>query len=68
MISQFQVGTFKVAFPKDTKEQNEIISFLEKRIGDIDTLIKNHQTQISHLQEIRKIEIYNAVTGKVKVT
>lgn len=49
------------------KEQIEIASYLKKRTTAIDQLIKNIEAQIEKLQELRKIKIYEAVTGKIKV-
>ena len=52
--------------PKD--EQTEIANFLQQRTTAIDQLIKNIEAQIEKLQELRKIKIYEAVTGKVRTT
>lgn len=49
------------------EEQFEIIKYLDKKIGALDKIVKNLKTQVERLHEIRKIEIYNAVTGKIKV-
>ena len=51
--------------PKD--EQIEIANYLKERTTAIDQLIKNIEAQIEKLQELRKIKIYEAVTGKIKV-
>lgn len=51
--------------PKE--EQIQIANFLQQRIASIDKLIKNLEDQIENLQELRKIKIYEAVTGKIKV-
>jgi len=48
-------------------EQVEIANYLMQRITTIDQLIKNIEAQIEKLQELRKIKIYEAVTGKIKV-
>lgn len=56
----------KIAVPPTT-EQKEIIAFVVKRTEAIDQLIKNIEAQIEKLQELRKIKIYEAVTGKIKV-
>jgi len=48
-------------------EQADIVNYLDLKTGTIDKLISNIENQIKQLQEIRKIEIYNAVTGKIKV-
>lgn len=49
------------------KEQTAIANYLDEKISKIDQLISNIEKQIEQLEEIRKIEIYNAVTGKIKV-
>lgn len=50
-----------------TNEQVEITTYLQKKVSAIDQLIKNIEAQIEKLQELRKIKIYDAVTGKIKV-
>lgn len=52
--------------PKD--EQTAIVNYLDEKTSRIDKLVSNLENQIEQLEEIRKIEIYNAVTGKIKVT
>jgi len=52
--------------PKE--EQIQIANHLQQRTTAIDRLIKNLEAQIEKLQELRKIKIYEAVTGKIKVT
>ena len=49
------------------KEQVEIVSYLDKRVCEIDNLIINYKKQISLLQERKQIIINDVVTGKVKV-
>lgn len=66
MISQMQAGVFRVLLPP-IEEQIEIANYLQSRITAIDQLIKNIDAQIEKLQELRKIKIYEAVTGKIKV-
>lgn len=56
----------KLCVPKSINEQNEITEYLIKRTTAIDQLIKNIEAQIEKLQELRKIRIYEAVTGKIK--
>lgn len=48
-------------------EQIAITDFVKIKTNAIDQLIKNTETQIEKLQELRKIKIYEAVTGKIKV-
>jgi len=50
-----------------SSEQETIVTYLDKKVNYIDSLNENILNQIAQLQEIRKIEIYNAVTGKIKV-
>lgn len=65
-ISSTKLGDIKVIIPP--KEEQELISsYLETRIQSIDNLIKNIEAQIESLQQLRKIKIYEAVTGKIKV-
>ncbi len=47
-------------------EQLQIANHLQQRTASIDKLINNTEAQIEKLQELRKITIYEAVTGKVK--
>jgi type I restriction enzyme S subunit len=65
-ISSTKLGDMKIILP--LKEEQELISkYLEDRTTAIDKLIKNIDAQIEKLQEVRKIKIYEAVTGKIKV-
>jgi len=65
-ISSTKLGDIKIVIPTK-KEQTEIARYLQKRTTAIDQLIKNIEAQIEKLQELRKIKIYEAVTGKIKV-
>tara|TARA_B100000767_G_C19775629_1_gene542413 strand:- start:3085 stop:4377 length:1293 start_codon:yes stop_codon:yes gene_type:complete len=49
------------------EEQTAIADYLDKKTGKLDQLVSNLENQIEQLQEVRKIEIYNAVTGKIKI-
>jgi type I restriction enzyme S subunit len=60
------LSQMKIVLPK-VDEQIEIINYLDNKTSKIDQLVSNIENQIKQLQEIRKIEIYNAVTGKIKV-
>lgn len=60
------ISGLKIAFPP-IEEQIQIANYLQKRTTAIDQLIKNIEAQIEKLQELRKIKIYEAVTGKLKV-
>jgi type I restriction enzyme S subunit len=52
----------------DMKEQIKIANYLQERTSKIDKLIRNIDEQIGKLQDLRKIKIYKAVTGKIKVS
>ncbi|OWY25152.1 restriction endonuclease subunit S [Sphingobacteriales bacterium UPWRP_1] len=66
IYNQVQTGNLKFLLPPK-KEQDEIFDYLQQRTTAIDQLIKNIEAQIEKLQELRKIKIYEAVTGKIKV-
>jgi len=50
------------------QEQIQIAEFLEYKIGLIESIITNIQSQITTLKEHRKTLINDVVTGKIKVT
>jgi len=66
-LSRTSLGDTKLSYPKSKDEQISIANYLDERTSMIDQLVSNLENQINQLQEIRKIEIYNAVTGKIKV-
>jgi type I restriction enzyme S subunit len=66
IFNQSNTGGLIISIPP-RKEQTSIANYLDKKMVKIDRLIKNIKNQIEQLKEIRKIEIYNAVTGKIKV-
>lgn len=65
-ISQDTIKQLRISCPP-IEEQIEIAKHLQQRTAVIDKLIKNTQAQIEKLHELRKIKIYEAVTGKIKV-
>mgnify|MGYP004642024199 FL=1 len=48
-------------------EQQQIVSFLDSKCSEIDTLLQNYEDQISTLEEYKKSLIYEYVTGKKEV-
>jgi type I restriction enzyme S subunit len=66
LFNKETLGTAKIVFPDDSKEQTAIANYLDEKTSKIDQLVHNLENQIEQLQEVRKIEIYNAVTGKIK--
>ena len=60
------ISSLKIGYPY-VDEQVQIAEYLNKRTVAIENLIQNIDSQIEKLQELRKIKIYEAVTGKIKV-
>lgn len=67
IFNQVHTSNLKILIPSD-EEQIQIADYLNERTSKIDKLLNNIEDQILKLQELRKIKIYNAVTGKIKVT
>lgn len=79
---QFDLYVYGSAIPSMTKsvyedmlfpfppvsEQELIVEYLDKHIGDIDKLVSIEQRRIETLKEYRQSLISEVVTGKVKVT
>ena len=65
-LSEDKIGNFRFAFPSDN-EQNEIVSYLDKRCSSIDASISKAQREIELLQEYKQSLITEVVTGKRKV-
>ena len=66
IFNQSNTANLNIGIPPIT-EQTAIANYLDEKTSKIDQLVSNLENQIEQLQEIRKIEIYNAVTGKIKV-
>ena len=58
--------SIKVPLPP-IEVQNDIVSFLNKKIEDIENIIQKKLTVISKLAEYKKSIIYEYVTGKKEV-
>lgn len=61
------ISSLKIGYPS-FDEQVQIVEYLNERTKAIEGLIQNINRQIEKLQELRKIKIYEAVTGKVRTT
>ena len=48
-------------------EQKEIAEYLNEKVGKIDTILSEKQSQISILTEYKKSLIFEYVTGKKEV-
>jgi restriction endonuclease S subunit len=66
IFNQRDTANLKIGIPP-LSEQTAIANYLDDKTSKIDQLVSNLENQIERLQEVRKIEIYNAVTGKIKV-
>ncbi|TVZ23457.1 type I restriction enzyme S subunit [Dokdonia sp. Hel_I_63] len=66
-INQGDVKYFKICFTSKT-EQQQIADYLDAKTATIDKIVKNIETQIVTLKELRKTLINEVVTGKVKVS
>ncbi|GGE15406.1 restriction endonuclease subunit S [Psychroflexus salis] len=60
-------NNLQIILPNSVKEQQQIADFLDTKTSTIDKIVKNIETQISTLKELRKTLINEVVTGKVKV-
>lgn len=60
------LGIIKLLHPPK-EEQTAIANYLDEKTSRIDKLVSNLENQIEKLEEVIKIEIYNAVTGKIKI-
>lgn len=65
-ISQGQFANAVIPYPS-SKEQEEIVGFLDKRTTEIDFLIAEKESLINDLEAYKKSLIYEMVTGKRRV-
>lgn len=61
------IGSLKVALPSTIKEQDEIVSYIAKKVDEIDKSIKKIEKEIDLITEYRIALISDIVTGKVDV-
>ena len=66
-ISSNDIGEIKITIPNED-EQNEIISFIDKRCSEIDAKKAKTEKLIELLNEYRQALISEVVTGQIKVT
>lgn len=62
-IAQEKINNFKIILPPE-HEQLEIVSLLDTKCTEIDSLISLKQQKIETLKEYKKSVIFEAVTGK----
>jgi type I restriction enzyme, S subunit len=65
-ISREKFEKLKILLPP-TKEQKQIVSYLDEKTRKIDELISKVELQIKQLQEFRASLISSVVTGKIQV-
>ncbi|MAO49283.1 MAG: hypothetical protein CML16_00155 [Pusillimonas sp.] len=63
-----KVNNFSITIPPTKNEQQKIADYLDAKTATIDSILKNIETQINTLKELRKTLINEVVTGKVKVS
>ena len=60
-------GNMKIVYVSDKLEQSKIVSYLDDKCSEIDTLIADKKRQLDILAEYKKSIIYEYVTGKKEV-
>lgn len=66
-INQNELSNIYVVIPNDSKEQELIAEYLDKKCSEIDKAIANKEQVIEKFTEYKKSLIYECVTGKRKV-
>lgn len=66
-INQNELSNIYVAIPNDSKEQELIAEYLDKKCSEIDKAIANKEQVVEKFTEYKKSLIYECVTGKRKV-
>ncbi|MER1943627.1 restriction endonuclease subunit S [Castellaniella sp. FW104-7C03] len=65
-IKASKIGKIPVALPS-LEEQEEIVSFLNERVQNIDSAVAHAKAHIEHLEEYRSSLISAAVTGQIDI-
>lgn len=60
-------GNMKIVYVSDKLEQSKIVSYLDDKCSEIDTLIADKKRQLDILADYKKSLIYEYVTGKKEV-
>ena len=61
------IRSIKIIVTKTLKEQKDIVSYLDSKCAEIDSLISKKEKLISELEKYKKSLIYEYVTGKKEV-
>ena len=67
ILNNQTIGDYILIFPRDHKEQELIVQYLDNLCISIDSSIKEKQTLLEKLTEYKKSLIYEVVTGKKEV-
>ena len=67
ILNNQTIGDYILIFPRDHKEQELIVQYLDNLCISIDSSIKEKQTLLDKLTEYKKSLIYEVVTGKKEV-
>lgn len=66
-ISLDTIGNYTIAFPNNSREQQAIAEYLDKKCAKIDGIIQAKQQQLEELEQYKKAIIFEYVTGKKQV-
>ena len=66
-LSMETIRSIKIIVTKTLKEQKDIVSYLDSKCAEIDSLISKKEKLISELEKYKKSLIYEYVTGKKEV-
>ena len=66
-LSIDEIRAIKIVLPTSRDEQDKIVSYLDERIAEIDSMILEKQSVVSDLESYKRSLIYEVVTGKRKV-
>jgi type I restriction enzyme S subunit len=66
-LSNEQVLSIPIIFPKSLSEQKQIVQFIEAETGKIDATVAKIEKEIEYLREYRTALISEVVTGKIDV-
>lgn len=62
-INSREYASFKILLPKDTKEQQQILS----QFDNIDDIVKRNTNKVRILERLKKALMQNLLTGKIRI-
>lgn len=66
-LSIDEIKSIRITMPPTKKEQDEIVSYLDEKCKQLDSLIADKESLIEDLESYKKSLIFEVVTGKRKV-